>query len=120
MKGILFSGIVESLRSRKDRTVAIVLGTQELSPEKAGELFNTNGKIVVAYLSIKGDITQDEQEIIDSIEPEQQGKSPSQRMRAVLYRMWEQKPEGYKDFNLFYLHWMDKMIDGLKVKLNPI
>lgn len=39
MEGILFAAQVEGLRSRKDKTVAITLGSQELSPEKAGKLF---------------------------------------------------------------------------------
>lgn len=119
MRGILFGGIVEGLRSRKDRTISITLSTQELSPEKAGELFNTNSKMVTCYLSIKGEITDGEAEIIDSIEIETPGKRPSQRMRGVLFRLWEQAPEGYTDFNLFYLHWMDKMIEKLKSKLTP-
>jgi hypothetical protein len=117
VKGILFGGIVESLRSRKDKTIAVTIGTQELSPEKAGELFNTNSKLVTCYLSIKGEITDGEAEIIDSIEPEVPGKRPSQRMRSVLFRLWEQAPEGYNDFNLFYIHRMDQMIEKLKSKL---
>ena len=119
MKGILFAGIVESLRSRKDKTIAVTIGTQELSPEKAGELFNTNSKLVSCYLSIKGEITDGEAEIIDSIEVDAPGKRPSQRMRSVLFVLWQQSPEGYADFNLFYIHKMDAMIDKLKSKLTP-
>ncbi len=117
MKGILFAAIVEGLRSRKDKTIAITLGTQELSPEKAGELFNTNSKLVTCYLSIKGDITDGEAEILDSVEADLPGKRPSQRMRSVLFRLWEQQPEGYTDFNLFYIHKMDSMIEKIKTKL---
>jgi len=117
IKGILFAATVEGLRSRKDKTVAITLGTQELSPEKAGAIFNTNSKLVSCYLSIKETINDEEQELIDSIEVEKPGKTPSQRMRGVLYRLWEHAPEGYKDFNLFYLHYMEKMIDHVKSKL---
>ncbi len=117
MKGILFAAQVEGLRSRKDKTIALTLGTQELNPEKAGELFNTNGHLVTCYLSVKEQITDSEKEIIDSIEAPAQGKTPSQRMRNTLFILWQQKPEGYTDFNLFYLHWMEKMIDGLKLKL---
>lgn len=117
MKGILFAAQVEGLRSRKDKTVALTLGTQELNSEKAGELFNTNGHMVTCYLSIKEHITDAEKEIIDAIEAPVQGKTPSQRMRNVLYRMWEQNNEGYTDKNLHYLHWMDKIIEGLKQKL---
>jgi hypothetical protein len=117
--GILFSAIVESLRSRKDKTIAITLGTSEVSPDKAGKLFNTNGHIVTCYLSIKEQITDSEKEIIDSIEAPPQGKSPSQRMRNTLFVLWQQKPEGYEDFNLFYLREMEKMIDHIKLKLTP-
>lgn len=117
MKGILFAATVEGLRSRKDKTVALTLGTQELSPEKAGLLFNTNNHLVTCYLSVKEDVTEEEQEIIDSIEVEKPGKTPSQRMRNVLYLMWKSAPEGYKDFNLYYIHYMEKMIDHLKTKL---
>lgn len=116
-KGIMFAAQVEGLRSRKDKTISIVLGTQELNPEKAGELFNTNGHLVTCYLSIKEHITDDQKEIIDSIEAPTQGKTPSQRMRAVLFRMWEQNNEGYADKNLHYLHWMEKIIEQLKTKL---
>lgn len=117
MSGILFAAQVESLRSRKDKTISITLGTQELNPEKAGELFATNGHVVACYLSVKEHISEVEKQDIDSIEPTPQGKTPSQRMRNVLYRMWEQDNEGYTDKNLHYLYWMDKIIEGLKLKL---
>lgn len=117
MNGILFAGIVEGLRSRKDKTVAITIGSQELNPEKAGQLFNTNGHLVTCYLSIKGNVTDNEMEIIDSIEPELPGKTPSQRLRSVLYLMWKDKPEGYTDANLHYIHYIEKVIEHFKAKL---
>lgn len=117
VKGILFGAIVESIRSRKDKTMAITLGSQELSPEKAGLLFNTNSHLVSCYLSVKESITEGEMDIIDSIEVEKPGKTPSQRLRAVLYLNWKNAPEGYTDFNLYYLHQMDKFIEHFKSKL---
>jgi len=117
MEGITFAAQVEGLRSRKDKTIAIVLGTQEMSPDKAGKLFNTNGHLVTCYLSVKEHVTDTEKEIINSIEAPSPNKTPSQRMRAVLYVMWQQNNEGYTDHNLHYLHWMDKMITQLKTKL---
>jgi hypothetical protein len=80
VKGISFAGIVESLRSRKDKTIAITIGSQELEPAKAGQLFDTNGHLVYCYLSIKGAVTDDEAEIIDSVEVQTPNKRPSQRM----------------------------------------
>lgn len=116
-KGILFAAQVEGLRSRKDKTVALTLGTQELNPEKAGELFNTNGHMVTCYLSVKEHISDEQIEVIDSIETPTQGKTPSQRLRAVLYLMWKNNPEGYKDVNLHYLHKMEQIIEHYKTKL---
>lgn len=116
MEGIMFAAQVEGLRSRKDKTISVTLGTQEMNPEKAGKLFNTNGHLVTCYLSIKEHISEEQTAIIDAIEAPQ-GKTPSQRMRAVIFKMWEQNNEGYTDKNLHYLHWMDKIIDGLKLKL---
>lgn len=116
MKGILFAANIEGLRSRKDRTVALTLGTQELSPEKAGEIFTLNQKLATVYISI-ADISNEDIEIIDSIEPDLPGKSPSERMRNVLYLMWKDKPEGFKDQTTHYLHYMDRMIDKLKTQL---
>lgn len=117
MKGVLFGATVEGLRSRKDHTVALTLGTQELSPEKAGELFTLNGKIGTVYITRADVLPEEDIEIIDSIEPELPGKSPGQRLRAVLYLMWKNNPEGFKDQNLHYLHYMDKLIEYCKTKL---
>jgi len=117
MKGILFAAQVDGIRSRKDRTVGLTLSTQELTPEKAGELFGTNGHLVTCYLSVKEHITDTEKEIIDGVEAPTQGKTPSQRLRSVLYLMWEQNNEGYTDKNLHYLHHMDKIIEHYKTKL---
>jgi len=43
-------------------------------------------------------------------------KTPSQRQRGVIYRIWEKDPRGYEDFELFYIWFMDKMIDWMKEK----
>jgi hypothetical protein len=53
------------------------------------------------------------------VEFDDTGKPLSQRLRAVLYRCWEQKPEGYKIFNDFYIAQMEKLITHYKNKLEP-
>ncbi len=119
VKGILFPALVEGIRSRKDKTVALTLGTNEITPEKAGELFSTNGHLVTCYLSVKESMTESEKDIIDAIEAPVQGKTPSQRLRNTLFVLWQQKPEGYADFNLFYLHRIEQIINQIKSKLEP-
>jgi hypothetical protein len=44
------------------------------------------------------------------------GKSPAQRMRAVLFRWWEQLGK-QGDFETFYRTKTDKIIDSIKEKL---
>jgi hypothetical protein len=118
MKGILLACQFDGMRTRKDKTVAITLGTQELSPDKAGEIFNLNGQILTAYFTHA--LPNDEEiEIIDSIEPDMPGKSPSQRLRSIFYLMWKSNNEGFKDKNLHYIHYMEKIIDHYKTKLPP-
>lgn len=117
MKGVLFAAQIEGIRSRKDRTVSITLGTQELAPDKAAEIFSLNQKMATAYLTAAEEIPQQDQEIIDTIEPDLPGKSPSQRVRAILFLLWKQNNEGFKDKNLHYLHHMEKIIDHLKSKI---
>lgn len=115
-KGILIAAYVEGIRTRKDKTVAITLGTQELSPEKAGEIFGLSGHLVTAYLNSAG-ITEDDLSTLDTIEPDLPGKTPSQRLRAILYLMWNKTPEGFKDKNLHYVYYMERIIEHFKSKL---
>lgn len=51
------------------------------------------------------------------IDKEANEKSPSQRLRAVLYRIWEQDPKDYKTFEEYYRVQMDKLVEKLKERL---
>ena len=118
MQGTLIPVIVGGMRTLKDGSISITLETQELSGGKAGEILDLRNKVAFVYISAR-QIDLPEQKMIDSLEPELKGKSPSLRMRNVLYRCWEQSPEGYKDSNAYYLAKMESMINGLKAELNP-
>ena len=59
-------------------------------------------------------------DIIDlpPIKPVEHGeKTHSQRLRAVFYRLWEQNSEGFKSPDEHYKHYMDKLINFYKDKL---
>lgn len=119
MNGTLLPGYVERIATRKDKSVAITLGTQELTPAKAGELFEMQDKLVAIYLSPKDSIPQKELDQVDQLNPEFGGKTQSQRLRNVLYKLFEQNKEGFKDFESFYKHHTEKIIDHFKTKINP-
>ena len=116
MKGLLVGVTIEGIRSRKDKTMSLTFGTQELEPEKAGEIFSLNGKFAMAYICPK-EVQNEDIEVIDSIEPDMPGKTPSQRLRAVLHVMWQQNPEGYRDPNMHYIHYMEEIISKYKLRL---
>ena len=54
---------------------------------------------------------------IKEVKSEVDKKPPSQRLRGVLYVLWEQNPEGYKVFNTYYENKMDAIIEHLKGKI---
>ena len=117
MNGLMIPAIVNSIRSLRDGSVSVNIETQEMTPAKAGELFSFRGKVILAYLSPKETITQKELDQIDAIDPEFEGKTQSQRIRAVLFKLFQQNPEGYKDFDQYYKVKTEKYIDHLKSKI---
>ena len=109
----------EGMASRKDGTTRITFGTNELIPSLAGDLFSLNNKF--CYIAIKPESFRDEEkkamEELEANESDDGFKTPSQRLRAVLFRMWESDKKGFKTFTLFYDHHMEQLINHYKTKL---
>lgn len=116
MKGQLLAAMVESINTRKDKSVKLILGTQELAPLEAGQLFQYMNQLVSVYLC-PSSIDNRELEQIDKVEPELNNKSQSQRIRAVLYLCHQQNSEGFKTFDEYYKAKTEKYIEHLKSKL---
>jgi hypothetical protein len=118
MKGILVACIVDKITTLKDKSVKITLDTQELKASNAGELFTLLNSLCTVYIS-PAEVTSREMAQVDAVEPEMQGKSPSQRMRTVLFLLWKQDNEGFKVFDMYYQGKMEKYIEELKQNLPP-
>jgi len=116
MKGQLIAAMVESINTRKDKSVKLIFGTQELSPVEAGQLFQYMNQLVSVYICPAA-IDNREIEQIDKIEPELNNRSQSQRIRAVLYLCHQQNSEGFKTFDEFYKAKTEKYIEHIKSKL---
>jgi len=115
---IIFPAILESFRSLKDGTFKIVTETSELTPETIASVAQSINKF--GYVAFKETPFKDkEKEVLENLEPEYNDtkKSPSQRLRGVFYRIWEQEPEGYEDFNRYYDFQYEKLINHFKKKL---
>lgn len=114
MTGILISAILENITTRKDNTLKIVLGTQEMSGGKAGELFAQMNKLIAIYFSPKEAVSDAELSQVDAINVEFKGKTQSKRIRDVLYILFMQDNQGFKDFDSYYRHETELYIETLK------
>ena len=118
-EGILLAAVVENVSTRRDGTIKLTLGSQEVSQGKAGELFTMQNKLVALYMSLKDTIPSKIMDMVDqsNINDIPGDKTPSKRMRNVLYLLWKQDNEGYKDFPLYYASKMERYIDELKANI---
>lgn len=113
---LIHSGQVSSINSLKDGTIKLSLELQEMKPEDVGRLYSMRNHLVKFYFTTENileDVTKD----LDKLQIEHEDKSPSKRMRNILYRLYEQDSEGYDDFNLYYNHKMNIWCEKLKDKL---
>jgi hypothetical protein len=117
MTGILLATYVGTIATLKDGSVKINLTTQELSPGKAAELFALRNKLCATYLSEKEAIPQRELDQVDKVEVELGGKTPSQRMRNVFWKLWDQDKEGHTEFDGYYKSKMELLIEQLKGRI---
>lgn len=118
--GLLLAAVMENVSTRKDGTLKLTLGCQELNQGKAGELFAMQNKILAVYVSQKETVPQKVMDLVDQVDVDMPGKTKSQRQRAVLYRIWELQKDGHKTFESFYAHSMEKHINDLKNHLNEL
>lgn len=119
-EGMLLAAIVENVTTRRDGTLKLTFGTQELSQGKAGELFTMQNKVCALYISQKESVPQKVMDMVDQVDVDMPGKTKSQRQRAVLYRIWEIQKEGHKSFESFYSAKMEANIQALKDTLESL
>ena len=118
MKTYQIAAGLHSFRSLADRSLRLTFETSELTPEQMANVHYSLNK--VGFLAFAPDpFATHEMEEINKLKVEfiDTGKPPSQRLRAVLYRLFEQAPEGYQTFNDFYNSKMEVLIEHFKSKL---
>ena len=113
MKSISTPAIITSIRAKVDRSLSFSATTPELTNEEKVlfmELQGINTTMTIEPL--------DEQNVPEvKIKGDLEQKTPSQRLRAVLFVLWEQ--EGRKgEFEDMYKNNMEKFINLIKAKLD--
>ena len=115
---IIIPSILESYRSLKDKTLKINFETNELNSQELLGIVENLGSY--GYLAFKKEpFNEKERQQIESIETnlEDSVKTPSQRLRAVLYRNYERDAQGFKSFATYYEHNMEIILNHFKSKL---
>ena len=115
---LIIPAILESFRTLKDKGMKLTLETNELTPSQVMDLMSlVGGFCFVAFK--KDEFRKEEQSLIEGLESgyEDNEKTPSQRLRAVLFVLWKQKNEGYEQFDDFYRFKMNQVVEHFKGKL---
>lgn len=113
---IITEGLLEGISTRVDGSIAFKFATQELDPQHAADLFRMRHKYCKILLS-DSNISSLEAELVDSAKlVGNKKKTPSQRLRAVMFLINEQE-KFYPDFENYYNQEMEKLITHYKTKL---
>ena len=118
MSVFTFAGQFSGYRSLQDRSLKLTIETQEASPELMANLQKALMQVgIIAFAMDK--FTTKELDELDNVKVDydEGGKTPGQRLRAVLYRMYEQNNERYDTFIDYYNAHMEKLITHFKNKL---
>jgi len=112
MKAIETQGIITGVRSKVDGSLGLSMSTPELTSEEKAAVMDLQGQNLVCTFVPLDEKNAPKMKVDKEIET----KTPSNRLRNVLYVLWEQEG-GKGDFDDFYKRQMEKVIDAYKGKL---
>jgi len=115
-KIIQFSSIIDGVTKKKDGTLSIKLGTQELDPQDTARIFELGNMQIWSVFS-DVEITEDDLDIPEALSEFRTDKTPSQRLRNTLWIYWEKHKKGVVEWDTFYKNQMEKIIEYIKEKL---
>ena len=106
------SSIIEQIKSLADNTWQLKVSTQELTPEQVASVAQLKGKQGWFLFS---ENTFNESDIPKEQAPEfRDDKSPSQRLRNVLFVYWKENTKHEKTFEVWKNEWYEKKIEEVK------
>ena len=113
MKAIKTNLIVSGIRARVDGSLGLSCSTPELTVEEKVAFMELQNKNLVALFEPLDETPTE----VHQVKSEINQKTPSQRLRAVMFLLWRQSGNT-DDFENFYRNSMEKIIDALKAKLD--
>lgn len=116
---IIIAAQLDGYRSLKDRTLKITFESNELNPQELlGIAENLNA---FGYLAFKKEpFNEAERKAIEDLETDydDKAKTPSKRLRAILYILYTKDNQGFDTFVRYYDHHLEKIINHFKSKLD--
>lgn len=119
MKAPLAS-VITRVGTMSDNTIRLQVDCQEMLPEQITEIFQLKGSLGYFFFLDRPSLVVDTSDLPE-IKLEKWEKSPSQRLRAVLFRYWEQLQDAKStelSFEAWYREEMEKLISTFKDRLN--
>lgn len=112
MQGISTQANIGSIRAKVDRSISFTVTTPELnSNEKVAFMDLQNMNVTATFVPL-----DDPEAELKEIKKGVGMKTPSQRMRSVLYILWLQ--DGQQEaFETYYANRMEQLLDILKRKI---
>lgn len=109
--------LITSLATKVDGSIKINIETRELSGADAAKLFELRGAEAWVLIAPHAFTEEDVKLPNERPDPAVGTKTPSQRLRGVLYRLWQQQGGGV-DFESFYRIKLETIIDQIKGRLH--
>ena len=117
---ILKQVTLDKATRRKDKSISMsFITSMEQSSEEFMEIDKALDNTGVLYFKPDGNLTQKELDELDKTDLEApKGKSPSQRLRSVLWVLWSQKEKDNMESDEFYNRMMEGYIQDIKDSLD--
>lgn len=122
---LTISALVKTFRALADGSMSITFDTNELTPNEyssLGQCLKKSG--VLVFKPDVTSLTSEEMKAIENIDlrvtDDEHYKSPSKRMRSVLFLLFKKDNEGFKTFDSYYDSKMEKIIGFYKSRLDTV
>ncbi len=116
---IIMPAILTRFNRRADKSCTVAFNTNELSPAQFAILDNVYQHS--GFLMFKdSEVNKVDEEIFDSLDADLSDptKTPSKRLRSVLYLNWQNENKGHAEYKDYYKSEMERIITHYKDKLD--
>ena len=118
MSNILKQVTFDRANRKKDRSISLTfITTLEQTPKEFMDIDTLLSDLGTLYFKSGGSLSKKELDTLNSVKIETEGKSKSQRLRAVLFVYWKQL-NNEETFADYYSRQMETIIEHFKIKLD--